>query len=128
MQIPFAALTDQSLLMHVVVGRNIPTRPEKVIPTRSIDGDKLWAVLTKCWSYDPEDRPSAEAVWNDVSAMSNRESMVCSVTPHGFQMKPITAKNLQEIEGKDEGESKDKSKKGKSREGKSGEGKKEVKG
>ena len=113
--------------MHVVVGRNIPTRPEKVIPTRSIDGDKLWAVLTKCWSYDPEDRPSAEAVWNDVSAMSNRVSTICSVTPHGFQMKPITAKNLQEIEGEDKGESKGKSGEGKSGKGESGKGEKEAK-
>ncbi|KDN36623.1 hypothetical protein RSAG8_10726, partial [Rhizoctonia solani AG-8 WAC10335] len=63
-QIPFASQSDISLLVHIVVEKKTPTRPEKVIPTRSIDGDQLWAILTKCWSYDPEDRPDARAVWD----------------------------------------------------------------
>ncbi|KAL5638659.1 hypothetical protein ACGC1H_003124 [Rhizoctonia solani] len=88
-QIPFSGQSDQSLLLHIVIHKKTHTRPEKVIPTRSIDGDKLWAILRKCWSYDPKDRPSAEAVWND--------------------MKSITTERLKEIESKDEGESKDES-------------------
>ncbi|EUC55764.1 Serine/Threonine kinase catalytic domain protein [Rhizoctonia solani AG-3 Rhs1AP] len=92
-QIPFSGQSDQSLLLHIVIHRKIHIRPEKFIPTRSLDGDKLWAILRKCWSYDSKDRPSAEVVWND--------------------MKPITSENLKELEGeyeasKDESGGKDK--------------------
>ncbi|KDN38528.1 hypothetical protein RSAG8_09417, partial [Rhizoctonia solani AG-8 WAC10335] len=85
-QVPFADKSERSLLTYIVLHKKLPTRPEKVIPTRSIDGDKLWAILIKCWSYDPKDRPDARAVWD--------------------AMKPITAENLKEIEGEDEGGSK----------------------
>ncbi|KEP45995.1 tyrosine kinase catalytic domain protein, partial [Rhizoctonia solani 123E] len=63
-EIPFADKTDRWLLVHIF-HRKIPSRPEKVIPTRSIDGDKLWDILTKCWSYDPKDRPNAIEVWDE---------------------------------------------------------------
>ncbi|CAE6537263.1 unnamed protein product [Rhizoctonia solani] len=85
-EVPFADKTEKSLLAHILFHKKAPTRPNKVIPTKSIDGDKLWAVLTKCWTFDHENRPSAEAVWND--------------------MKPIMSKNLMEMEGDVEEESK----------------------
>ncbi|CAE6484643.1 unnamed protein product, partial [Rhizoctonia solani] len=80
-EIPFAGKTDRWVMMHIL-HEEIPSRPQKVIPARSIDGDKLWAILTKCWSYDPKDRPKARAVWRD--------------------MKSITSDNLKEIEGVNE--------------------------
>ncbi|KEP46950.1 tyrosine kinase catalytic domain protein [Rhizoctonia solani 123E] len=65
-EIPFVGKTDRWVMMHIL-HKEIPSRPEKVIPTRSIDGDTLWAILTKCWSYDPKDRPNARDVWDEVS-------------------------------------------------------------
>ncbi|CAE6453769.1 unnamed protein product [Rhizoctonia solani] len=81
-EVPFADKSEKSVLAHILFHKKPPARPEKIIPTRSMDGNKLWVLLTKCWSYDPKDRPSAEAVWNN--------------------MKPITSENLRQIEGEDE--------------------------
>ncbi|EUC62835.1 kinase domain protein, partial [Rhizoctonia solani AG-3 Rhs1AP] len=61
-EIPFPKKNDQSLLMHVVVNKKTPPRPKQFIPERSTCGNILWAILTSCWSYDPELRPDAETV------------------------------------------------------------------
>ncbi|CAE6459303.1 unnamed protein product [Rhizoctonia solani] len=88
-EVPFPDKSDMWILVNILIPKKIPTRPEKFIPTRSIDGDKLWAILTKCWSYDPKDRPDAAAIRD--------------------KMKSITSDNLKEIEDEHEGESKGKS-------------------
>ncbi|KAG8729121.1 hypothetical protein FRC11_009472, partial [Ceratobasidium sp. 423] len=62
--IPFADKSDLSVLALITARTLIPTRPEDIIPKRSIYGDNLWAILMKCWSYDPQDRPTARAVWD----------------------------------------------------------------
>ncbi|CUA76983.1 Serine/threonine-protein kinase mos [Rhizoctonia solani] len=83
-QIPYAGRHDHSLIVHVVLEKKMPDRPQNVIPANSADGNKLWAILTRCWAYDPSDRPAAEAIWNE--------------------MKEIATENLKEIEGEtDEG-------------------------
>ncbi|EUC67720.1 tyrosine kinase catalytic domain protein, partial [Rhizoctonia solani AG-3 Rhs1AP] len=70
-EIPFPDKADRSVLVHVLLQKKIPTRPEKFIPTKSIDGNKLWAILTKCWSYDPKSRPSARAVWHEMESITS---------------------------------------------------------
>ncbi|KAH7325180.1 kinase-like domain-containing protein [Rhizoctonia solani] len=82
--IPFAGRTEQSLYGHVVFLKNTPTRPEEIIPQKSLHGDTLWTILTNCWSYDPKARPSARAVWED--------------------MKPITPDTLKEIDDRERDE------------------------
>ncbi|CAE6500727.1 unnamed protein product [Rhizoctonia solani] len=67
--VPFADKSDLSVLSRLSTRTLIPTRPE-VIPKRSIYGDKLWAILMKCWSYDPQDRPTVGAVWDVVKPLS----------------------------------------------------------
>ncbi|CUA74372.1 hypothetical protein RSOLAG22IIIB_11162 [Rhizoctonia solani] len=76
-QIPFPHRTDHSLFMHIVIEKSHPIRPQNSIPINSKDGEKLWNILTRCWSYDPKDRPNAETVWKE--------------------MKEITLENLKEI-------------------------------
>ncbi|KAJ1304197.1 hypothetical protein OPQ81_008597 [Rhizoctonia solani] len=84
-EIPFADKAEISIFMHVVIKKNIPIRPEKIIPKSSVYGDTLWDILTKCWAYDPEQRPCVGVVW-DV-------------------LKPLTPDKLQGIkEGGQEGE------------------------
>ncbi|CAE7141977.1 unnamed protein product [Rhizoctonia solani] len=39
-----------------------------------IDGDRLWAILKKCWSYHPGSRPSAEAVRSKIDHKTDRQS------------------------------------------------------
>ncbi|CAE6452515.1 unnamed protein product [Rhizoctonia solani] len=80
-QAPFPGRNNNALIIHIVVKKNIPDRPQSVIPSDSVDGDKLWAILTRCWSYEPEARPTAETVWNE--------------------MEEITAKNLKAINGEE---------------------------
>ncbi|KEP45079.1 tyrosine kinase catalytic domain protein, partial [Rhizoctonia solani 123E] len=64
-EVPFPGKSDMWILVNILIPKKMPTRPEQVIPTKSIDGDKLWAILAKCWSYDPKDRPKAGAVWHN---------------------------------------------------------------
>ncbi|CAE6432061.1 unnamed protein product [Rhizoctonia solani] len=67
-------------MMHVVVKKATPVRPRKVIPERSIYGNILWAVLTSCWSYDPDLRPNAQTILD--------------------ALRPLTPDKLEELEEK----------------------------
>ncbi|KAG8705876.1 hypothetical protein FRC11_008723, partial [Ceratobasidium sp. 423] len=77
-KVPFADKSEQSLPVHIAVHKKTPTRPETIIPSRSIHGNTLWDILTRCWALDPKDRPSARVVWDE--------------------MKPITTETLKELE------------------------------
>ncbi|CAE6434573.1 unnamed protein product [Rhizoctonia solani] len=76
-KIPFADKSHKSLVAHIVLSKRTPTRPETIIPSRSINGNTLWDILTRCWALDPKDRPSARVVWD--------------------KMKPITPETLKEL-------------------------------
>ncbi|CAE6424693.1 unnamed protein product [Rhizoctonia solani] len=65
-QVPFADKKDISLPLLITSHKLLPMRPEETIPKGSTHGDTLWAILTSCWSYDPQDRPSARVVWEDM--------------------------------------------------------------
>ncbi|CUA71460.1 Putative serine/threonine-protein kinase/receptor R831 [Rhizoctonia solani] len=66
---PFAGKRDHSLFKYIVLDRKTPTRPEQ-FPSGSVDGDNLWIILMKCWSYDPKDRPTARFVRDRVKAIT----------------------------------------------------------
>ncbi|CAE6399888.1 unnamed protein product [Rhizoctonia solani] len=83
--IPFPDHSHISLIMHVVVRKNTPTRPQNIIPSGRVYCDQLWAMLMKCWSYDPEHRPNAKEVWEAAS--------IC------YLMQPLTPEKLNEING-----------------------------
>ncbi|KAG9101710.1 DNA glycosylase/AP lyase ros1, partial [Ceratobasidium sp. 392] len=40
----------------------MPARSEVHFPSDNGWGDELWKLLTRCWSYDPKDRPTASEV------------------------------------------------------------------
>ncbi|CAE6467472.1 unnamed protein product, partial [Rhizoctonia solani] len=50
---------DLAVMKQVCSLRNQHRRPEGVILINSQDGDKLWNLLTTCWSFEPEKRPNA---------------------------------------------------------------------
>ncbi|KEP50180.1 tyrosine kinase catalytic domain protein [Rhizoctonia solani 123E] len=89
-KVPFPDKVDLALIFHVVLQKSIPTRPNKIIPPKSIDGDRLWSILTKCWTYNPKNRPIARGIWEGI--------------------KSITPDTLMVIGGKAEGKLKDNSK------------------
>ncbi|CAE6427540.1 unnamed protein product [Rhizoctonia solani] len=69
-EVPFADESEQSLLVHILSRKKIPTRPGTIIPSRSINGNALWDILTRCWALDPKDRPSAGVVWHEIKSIT----------------------------------------------------------
>ncbi|CAE6440841.1 unnamed protein product [Rhizoctonia solani] len=62
-ELPFAGQPDFTIPIEVVMKRNIPNRPNfSGTLTSQTAKDKLWYVLTRCWSYAPENRPRARKV------------------------------------------------------------------
>ncbi|KAG8686337.1 hypothetical protein FRC11_009106, partial [Ceratobasidium sp. 423] len=80
-EVPFADQSDQSLLAHIVLEKRTPARPETIIPSQSTSGNKLWDILTRCWALDPEDRPSAQAVWDEMKAITTEALKELEVEP-----------------------------------------------
>ncbi|KAJ1304010.1 hypothetical protein OPQ81_008418 [Rhizoctonia solani] len=83
------------LLMHKIVNGQHPPRPMDRIP-ESHAGNLIWDILNKCWSYNPENRPSAGEVVRTLyqvttransglvtSKSSNIHSFVDSITTPG---------------------------------------------
>ncbi|CAE6538099.1 unnamed protein product [Rhizoctonia solani] len=64
---PFHGLTEFDVMDLVIHHRSIPLRPS-VIPLS--DGDQLWNLLTECWKYEPEERPSAGYILETVKTVS----------------------------------------------------------
>ncbi|CAE6454568.1 unnamed protein product [Rhizoctonia solani] len=69
--VPFIEIkSDHAVIKEVALHKRTPLRPQEVIPERSLYGDQLWDILTECWSYDPQDRPSAGDVWNQMKLIT----------------------------------------------------------
>ncbi|CUA70595.1 Focal adhesion kinase 1 [Rhizoctonia solani] len=75
--IPYAGAKDPAILYHVLA-RKIPARPETHIPTGLEQADQLWSIITRCWAYDPNERPKAGEVRN----------VMASITPQGLLSTP----------------------------------------
>ncbi|KAG8791764.1 hypothetical protein FRC12_008185 [Ceratobasidium sp. 428] len=67
-EVPYSNYTNEMALICAIGARNeTPKRPEAHIPTGSAHGDKLWSLLTKCWSSNPMDRPKSSEVAQEAS-------------------------------------------------------------
>ncbi|CAE7116449.1 unnamed protein product [Rhizoctonia solani] len=66
-QIPFADKWEASVIIEVVYKKGQPSRPDFA---RSLQGDaakyKMWDLLQRCFAYEPEDRPTASKVKEDL--------------------------------------------------------------
>ncbi|KAG8725017.1 hypothetical protein FRC09_010221 [Ceratobasidium sp. 395] len=68
-KVPFSDIkTEPAVITRVVVQKKLLERPQPLIPSSSRQGDVLWKLLVRCWSYDPRDRPLATEVQNLVRA------------------------------------------------------------
>ncbi|CAE6517658.1 unnamed protein product [Rhizoctonia solani] len=67
--IPYEGKSDNHIVFLVINRWEPPERP-KGIPTGREDGDKLWGLLGRCWSFAPEARPSASEVAAIMRAVS----------------------------------------------------------
>lgn len=62
-RMPFSELQSDVVVVGAVALRKmIPSRPEDEIPSNSIHGNILWALLSSCWARKPKLRPSAAQV------------------------------------------------------------------
>ncbi|KAF8599207.1 kinase-like protein [Ceratobasidium sp. AG-I] len=68
--LPYSGKSEHGVYLAVAVKKEPPVRPEDSIPSNSEDGNKLWSLLTTCWVYDPENRPSAGDVQNTMETIT----------------------------------------------------------
>ncbi|KAG9112792.1 hypothetical protein FRC07_007871, partial [Ceratobasidium sp. 392] len=57
-EVPHKDRADRVIIHAVVVKRELPTRPAEYLPGDNEQANELWDMLERCWSYNPEDRPS----------------------------------------------------------------------
>ncbi|CAE6469551.1 unnamed protein product [Rhizoctonia solani] len=57
-KVPFQGRTDANVILRVT-NKEFPERPE-CMPIGDQRSDKLWELLVRCWSYEPEARPNAD--------------------------------------------------------------------
>ncbi|KAF8603656.1 kinase-like protein [Ceratobasidium sp. AG-I] len=60
--VPHKDRADLVVIHTVLVKRQLPTRPDECIPSRSRKGNDLWAMLGRCWSYEPNARSKIDEV------------------------------------------------------------------
>lgn len=56
--------------MAIVIRKKIPNCPEVDIPSDSTHGNTIWAMLTQCWAFDSDGRPSAAKVRDMVGILA----------------------------------------------------------
>ncbi|KAF8751207.1 Egl-10, and Pleckstrin (DEP) [Rhizoctonia solani] len=69
---------EMAVVLHVCK-RGSQHKRSKNIPQNSRDGDKLWSLLTICWSFEPEARPTAVEIG----------AIVRTVTSEGLLPQPL---------------------------------------
>ncbi|ELU37492.1 Pkinase domain-containing protein [Rhizoctonia solani AG-1 IA] len=59
---PFTGKNEIAVMLAVCFNKEIPTRPLAQIPVDNDHGNRLWDLLSICWSHEAEKRPSAAEV------------------------------------------------------------------
>ncbi|CAE6525728.1 unnamed protein product [Rhizoctonia solani] len=67
-KLPYHAQSDITVVLLVTIRKEPPDRPE-CLPIGHKDGDKLWSLLLRCWSYEPGARPSAAEAASEMKAI-----------------------------------------------------------
>ncbi|EUC62630.1 tyrosine kinase catalytic domain protein [Rhizoctonia solani AG-3 Rhs1AP] len=74
---PYESLGELAALSKIMT-KTHPERPESHIPSGAEQADRLWSLLTDCWNPNPQDRPTANEVRNEMKA----------ITPEGLLKRP----------------------------------------
>ncbi|KAH7325192.1 kinase-like domain-containing protein [Rhizoctonia solani] len=60
---PYYGADNYMISVHQMVALGkLPPRPTDIVPETEA-GNTIWSILCKCWSYNPEDRPTASQVY-----------------------------------------------------------------
>ncbi|KAG9097537.1 hypothetical protein FRC07_010782 [Ceratobasidium sp. 392] len=61
-----------SAMLHIVVDKRAPVRAEyPEFENYALKLDKMWALLERCWAFEPEDRPTIDEVLVDLANMAS---------------------------------------------------------
>jgi hypothetical protein len=66
-QLPFIGKSDNAVMVAIAVRKEVPSRPEEFFPSYSDDSNRLWAMISRCWSPEPKNRPQVSEVQDLVS-------------------------------------------------------------
>ncbi|KDN35664.1 hypothetical protein RSAG8_11407, partial [Rhizoctonia solani AG-8 WAC10335] len=67
--LPYAGARDAVIMRRILTG-NVPSRPESHIPTGIEQADRLWSMISRCWAFDPLERPKAWEVKNTMEGIT----------------------------------------------------------
>lgn len=75
--VPFHELVkDTAVCAAILFKKRIPARPEEHLPTNSKLNNMLWSLLKRCWAFEPEHRPSAKKVRDEVGVLGEDYSTI----------------------------------------------------
>ena len=62
-EVPFSGTTRDAAVINarITKGKN-PPRPGGQDPRKRVDSDDLWNLVTRCWSHEPDQRPTMAEV------------------------------------------------------------------
>ncbi|CAE6458065.1 unnamed protein product [Rhizoctonia solani] len=73
--VPYKDKADLTVIHTVVFRGEHPSRPVDCISPQSTEGDALWNLLGRCWSYDPQLRPRVTEVCHFLSSITQGKLM-----------------------------------------------------
>ncbi|KAG8729661.1 hypothetical protein FRC12_020818 [Ceratobasidium sp. 428] len=71
-EVPFHDKIHERQVYSAIMQKKLPPRPENQIPSDSNDGDRLWELITRCWTEDTAKRPDAVEVGEIVSLYTTK--------------------------------------------------------
>ncbi|KAG8714120.1 hypothetical protein FRC08_012335 [Ceratobasidium sp. 394] len=74
-KIPFSGKVEQAVLATVMLGK-IPERPEELDLMDRGKSDVLWKAMSRCWSHEPAERPSAFEVRGKLEELEKNQALV----------------------------------------------------
>ncbi|KEP47391.1 tyrosine kinase catalytic domain protein [Rhizoctonia solani 123E] len=76
--IPWGDLLDVAV-MHNLIQKTHPSRPEARIPTGYRPGDRLWELMVRCWASEPGQRPHATEVRDKLMVINQQHQTASSI-------------------------------------------------
>ncbi|KAG8702348.1 hypothetical protein FRC11_011541, partial [Ceratobasidium sp. 423] len=72
-------------MLDVVVVRNLvqnshPSRPETRMPVGDMLSDLLWELMIGCWASEPQQRPLAKKVRDELDIINKKRGIACHGT------------------------------------------------
>ncbi|KAG8713145.1 hypothetical protein FRC11_013151, partial [Ceratobasidium sp. 423] len=69
--VPYARISERVVLLNILKGV-LPSRHDTPLQSWNEPEDLLWALLARCWTLDPQDRPAAAAVRDQMRLISSQ--------------------------------------------------------